>query len=275
MMSRLAEKFAAVKAENRAALVTYFMAGDPDLTSFETLLAGLPAAGADIIEVGMPFSDPMADGPAIQAAGLRAIAAGVKLPTVLAMVERFRAKDSTTPIILMGYFNPIYHYGVTRFLADALKAGVDGMIVVDLPPEEDHELGKPARAAGLDFIRLATPTADDARLGVIADNASGFIYYVSVAGITGAKTGDVAAIDSAVRRLRAVTDLPIAVGFGIKTPERAAAVAAVADGVVVGTALVEVVAGHIGMDGEVRAGLVATVLARVAEFAAAVRRHGA
>ena len=193
-MSRLTKKFAAVRGENRAALVTYFMAGDPDLTTFEVLLGGLPKAGADIIEVGIPFSDPMADGPAIQAAGLRAIAAGTKLRSVLAMVSRFRAQDSNTPIILMGYFNPIYHYGVTKFLADAKTAGVDGMIIVDLPPEEDHELGQPARAAGLDFIRLATPTADDARLAVIANNASGFIYYVSVAGITGAKTGDVTAI---------------------------------------------------------------------------------
>ncbi|MCX8501324.1 MAG: tryptophan synthase subunit alpha [Alphaproteobacteria bacterium] len=271
-MSRLADRFAKLRSENRAALVTYLMAGDPDLPLFETLLGGLPGAGADIIEVGIPFSDPMADGPAIQAAGLRAIAAGTKLRTILAMVARFRQNDPATPVILMGYFNPIYHYGVEKFLADAVASGVDGLIVVDLPPEEDSELGLPARAAGIDFIRLATPTADDSRLAVIADNASGFIYYVSVAGITGAKTGAVEAIGSAVARLRRVTDLPVAVGFGIKTPERAAEVAAVADGVVVGTALVETVAAHLDSLNHALPGLVKKTLARVQEFAAAVRR---
>ncbi|HEY4547663.1 MAG TPA: tryptophan synthase subunit alpha [Pedomonas sp.] len=238
---RITARFAALKAENRAGLVTFVTAGDPNPGAFAEILAALPEAGADIIEVGMPFTDPMADGPAIEAADLRALAAGMTLPKVIELVRGFRAKNDTTPIVLMGYFNPIYAYGVERFVKDAREAGVDGLIVVDVPPEEDVELGVPARAAGLHMIRLATPTTDEARLPAVVNGASGFIYYVSVAGITGGAAGDVQAVGAAVERIRTASGLPVAVGFGIRTPEQAAAMARQADGVVVGSAIVSLI----------------------------------
>lgn len=238
---RITARFAALKAENRAGLVTFVTAGDPNPGAFAEILAALPEAGADIIEVGMPFTDPMADGPAIEAADLRALAAGMTLPKVIELVRGFRAKNDATPIVLMGYFNPIYAYGVERFVKDAREAGVDGLIVVDVPPEEDVELGVPARAAGLHMIRLATPTTDEARLPAVVNGASGFIYYVSVAGITGGAAGDVQAVGAAVERIRTASGLPVAVGFGIRTPEQAAAMARQADGVVVGSAIVSLI----------------------------------
>lgn len=238
---RIAARFAALKAENRAGLVTFVTAGDPNPETFADILAALPDAGADVIELGMPFTDPMADGPAIEAADLRALAAGTTLPKVLELVRGFRTKNDATPIVLMGYFNPIYAYGVDRFVRDARAAGVDGLIVVDVPPEEDEELGVPARAAGLHMIRLATPTTDDARLPAVVNGASGFIYYVSVAGITGGAAGDVKAVGAAAERIRAASGLPVAVGFGIRTPEQAAAMAREVDGVVVGSAIVSLI----------------------------------
>lgn len=242
MADRIAARFDALKQERRAGLVTYVMAGDPDLdTSFE-ILKGLPAAGADIIELGMSFSDPMADGPAIQAAGLRALAAGNTLAKTIDMVRRFRLVDVTTPVILMGYYNPIHHYGVGTFITDALSAGIDGLIIVDLPPEEDDELCIPCHEAGLHFIRLATPTTDAKRLPAVLQHSSGFLYYVSVAGITGGASAQVSAIGEALSDIRAQTKLPIAVGFGIKTPGQAADMAQVADAVVVGSAIIDVVA---------------------------------
>jgi tryptophan synthase alpha chain len=239
---RIARRFAELKAAGRAGLVTFVTAGDPDNERGLAILKGLPAAGADIIELGMPFSDPMADGPAIQASSLRALKSGASLKKTLAQVGAWRAGDTTTPLVLMGYFNPIHSYGVDRFLKDAVAAGVDGLIVVDLPPEEDEWLCLPAMAAGVNFIRLATPTTDAARLPAVLANTSGFIYYVSIAGITGTAAPDLRAVDAAVRRLRRQTDLPVAVGFGIRRPEQAAAVARLADAAVVGSALVEAVA---------------------------------
>lgn len=241
-MDRIAKRFCALAAENRAALVTYMMAGDPDLETSAAVLNALPEAGADIIELGMPFSDPMADGPTIQAAGRGALAAGGSLSVTLDMAQTFRARDDETPIVMMGYYNPIYHMGVDAFLRRAVDAGVDGLIVVDLPPEEDEELCLPAREAGLDFIRLATPTTDDHRLPQVLRNTSGFVYYVSIAGITGTASPASADVWRAVARLKAATPLPVAVGFGVKTPEQAAEVARVADGVVVGSAIVNIVA---------------------------------
>ena len=235
-------RFADLKRQNRAGLVTFITAGDPDDRTSAALLAALPAAGADVIELGMPFTDPMADGPTIQAAALRALKAGHRLSKTLGLVRDFRAEDDHTPIVLMGYYNPIYVYGVDRFLADAKAAGVDGLIVVDLPPEEDRELCVPALEAGLNFIRLATPTTDDARLPAVLTNTSGFVYYVSVNGITGAAIPDYSRVASSVQRIKRHTDLPVAVGFGVKTPEGAAEVAAHADAVVVGTALIDVLA---------------------------------
>lgn len=240
--SRIADRFAACAAQGRPAFVTFVMAGDPDLETADEILAGLPAAGADVIELGMPFSDPMADGPAIQAAGRRALDAGQTLEKTIAMVARFRQSDKTTPIILMGYYNPIYRYGVERFLDDARTAGVDGLIVVDLPAEEDAELCLPALANDISFIRLTTPTTNDARLPVVLANTSGFVYYVSMTGITGAALTDRAAVGAAVRRIKAHTDLPVAVGFGIKTADDAAEMGRDADGVVVGTALINALA---------------------------------
>ncbi len=240
-LARIEARFAACAAENRAALVTFITAGDPDLATSEMILAGLPAAGADVIELGMPFSDPMAEGVPIQRASERALKAGMTLKKTLAMVERFRRVDSTTPIILMGYYNPIFAMGVDRFLEAALIAGVDGLIVVDVPPEADDELCLPAMKAGIAFVRLATPTTDAKRLPSVLKNASGFVYYVSITGVTGAATPDFDAVGAAVQRIKGSTRLPIAVGFGVKTAEHARAVARAADGVVVGSVLVEIV----------------------------------
>jgi len=268
---RIARRFAALASAERAGLVTYLTCGDPDGATFARLLAALPAAGADLIEVGMPFSDPMADGPAIQAAGLRALKAGMTLARTLGIIRDFRAREQATPIVLMGYYNPIYRYGVDRFLADARAAGVDGLIVVDLPPEHDDELCLPALAAGLDFVRLATPTTDDKRLPAVLAHTAGFIYYVSIAGITGTKSADADAVASAVARLRRHSPLPVAVGFGIRTPQQAAAVARVADAAVVGSALVERVAAHLDGAGKATPGLVAAVLDDVKALATGVR----
>ncbi len=241
-MSRIEKRFADLKAEGRAGLVTFITAGDPDHETSARIIAGLPAAGADVIELGMPFTDPMADGPSIQAANLRALGNGATLRKTLDLVRGFRKADNATPIVLMGYFNPISAYGVDAFLTDAKAAGVDGLIVVDLPPEEDDELCLPALKAGLNFIRLATPTTDDARLPAVLANTSGFLYYVSIAGITGAAAPDNNAVAAAVARIKRHTDLPVGVGFGIRDGKRAAEIARVADAAVVGSALVERVA---------------------------------
>ncbi len=270
-MSRIDRRFARLKAEGRAGLVTFITAGDPDHGTTASLLAGLPGAGADVIELGMPFTDPMADGPAIQASSLRALQAGARMTRTLDLVRGFRAADDDTPIILMGYYNPIHAYGVDRFLADARAAGVDGLIVVDLPPEEDEELCLPALAAGVSFIRLATPTTDDARLPAVLANTSGFVYYVSIAGITGTASAAQTDVSAAVARLKRHTDLPVAVGFGIKTPEQAAEVARVADAAVVGSAIVSRIASHLDVDGRAKPGLAEDVLAFVADLAAGVR----
>lgn len=241
-MSRLTHIYDRLKTENRAAFIPFVMGGDPDFVASLELVSALPAAGADIIEIGVPFTDPMADGPAIQLAGQRALDAGQTLAKTLELVRSFRQLDDQTPLVLMGYYNPFYRYGTERFVADAKAAGVDGLIIVDLPPEEDDELCLPARAAGLDFIRLATPTTDDERLPAVLKNSSGFVYYVSVAGVTGAGTGAAGVVSDAVTRLKLASGLPVAVGFGIKTEERAAEVARDADGVVVGSALVDTLA---------------------------------
>jgi tryptophan synthase alpha chain len=270
-VSRIERRFQALKAEGRAGLVTFLTAGDPDLATAEALLARLPAAGVDLIEWGMPFSDPMADGPAIQAAGLRALQAGTKLAQILAAVARFRTSDDATPIVLMGYYNPLFRYGVDRYCTDAVAAGVDGIIIVDLPPEESDELTPQARAAGLDFIRLTAPTSDDARLPRVLASASGFIYHVAIAGITGTRSAEPADVAQAVARLKRHTDLPVAVGFGIKTPEQAAAIARVADAAVVGSVLVETIARHLDIDGKAVPGLVDAVVAQVSTLAAGVR----
>ena len=270
-MSRIERRFAALREEGRAGLVTYLTAGDPDPDTSARLFGGLAAAGADLIEIGMPFSDPMADGPVIQEAGQRALKAGMTLRRTLALVRELRGADEATPIVLMGYYNPIYRYGAESFAQDAVAAGVDGVIVVDLPPEEDSELTAPARGAGLDFIRLATPTSDDRRLPLIVEHASGFIYYVAVAGITGTRSADAANIAASVTRLRRFTQLPIAVGFGIRTPEQAAEVARTADAAVVGTALVQRLALNLNPDNTAKPGLVAAVLADVRALAAGVR----
>jgi tryptophan synthase alpha chain len=239
MTTRIDRRFAALRAEGRAALVTFVMAGDPDAATSLAIVRALPKAGADVIEIGMPFSDPMADGPAIQAAGLRALRGGQTLRKTLALARAFRETDADTPIVLMGYYNPIYVYGVEAFLRDAGAAGVDGLIVVDLPPEEDEELCLPALKAGLNFIRLATPTTDDKRLPAVLANTSGFVYYVSITGVTGAAAADPAKTGAAVARIKRHTHLPVVVGFGVKDATNAAAIAGVADGVVVGSALVE------------------------------------
>jgi len=239
--TRIDRRFAKLKGEGRAALVTFIMAGDPDYEHSLEILKALPGAGADVIELGMPFTDPMADGPAIQAAGLRALKSGQNMKRTLALVREFRREDGATPIVLMGYYNPIYIYGIDKFLADAKGAGVDGLIVVDLPPEEDQELCLPARDAGLNFIRLATPTTDDQRLPTVLRNTSGFIYYVSITGITGAAAPDSGKAAQAVARIKRHTKLPVCVGFGVRTAEQARVIARDADGVVVGSALVEAV----------------------------------
>jgi tryptophan synthase alpha chain len=270
MTTRIDATFQALAAARRAALVTFVMAGDPDPATSLAILEALPRAGADIIEIGMPFTDPMADGPAIQAAGLRALQARQTLPKTLAMVAEFRVGDADTPIVLMGYYNPIYVYGVERFLADASDAGVDGLIVVDLPPEEDEELCLPTLRAGLNFIRLATPTTNDARLPAVLANTSGFVYYVSITGVTGAAAPDAATVGAAVARIKRHTDLPVAVGFGVRDAESAAALAAHADGVVVGSALVEALRRSL-VEGRAGPDTVAAVAELVEEIAAGVR----
>lgn len=254
-LSRIDAKFAALKAEGRGGLVTFVTAGDPNPEDSLALIKGLPGAGADIIEVGMPFSDPMADGPAIQASSQRAIKAGMTLAKTIDLIQTFREEDQDTPIIAMGYYNPIYSYGVEAFLKDAVEAGIDGLIIVDLPPEEDDELCVPAMAAGLAFIRLATPTTDEARLPKVLNRSSGFVYYVAIAGITGTRSAEESDIRAAVERLRPRTDLPVAVGFGIKTPEQARTVATIADAAVVGSALVQAVADAAADGKSVEAGL--------------------
>lgn len=270
MSSRIERRFAALRAEGRAGLVTFLVAGDPDMATFEELLAGLPAAGADLIEIGMPFSDPMADGPTIQAGNLRALSAGTRLRDILAAVRRFRERDGDTPVVLMGYYNPIWNYGRLAFLDDAGAAGVDGLIVVDLPPEEDEELCLPALERGLHFVRLATPTTDDRRLPRVLANTSGFLYYVSITGITGARAPVAQQVAEAMSRLRRHTDLPIAVGFGIREPEQAAAIARHADAVVVGSALVDTVARHLDAAGRPGPDLVRAVHGQVRALAAAL-----
>src|SRR6202171_4190192 len=250
MPTRIDRRFEDLARQNRAALVTFVMAGDPDLATCLAILKALPKAGADVIELGMPFTDPMADGPAIQAAGLRALNAGQTLRKTLAMVREFRKEDDATPIVLMGYYNPIYIYGVDRFLADAKSAGIDGLIVVDLPPEEDSELCLPTLKIGLNFIRLATPTTDDKRLPAVLNNTSGFVYYVSITGITGAAAPDAGKVTTAVARIKRHTKLPVAVGFGVKTAEHARAIASGADGVVVGSALIEAIPARLRSTGE-------------------------
>lgn len=271
MAGRIEKRFAACAAAGRPALGTFIMAGDPDLEASEKLLAALPGAGSDFIELGMPFSDPMADGPVIQLAGQRALKGGQTMRKTLAMVERFREADDDTPIVLMGYYNPIYQYGVDGFIADALAAGVDGLILVDLPPEEDAELCLPALKAGLNFIRLTTPTTDDRRLPAVLENTSGFVYYVSMTGITGAAIKSRAAVGDAIKRIKSHTALPVAVGFGIKTAEDAAVFGREADGVVVGTALCKAIGDSLS-DGRATATTVPALTALVADLAAGVRR---
>ncbi len=270
--TRIDRRMAALQREGRPALVTYFMGGDPDYETSLGIMKALPAAGADVIELGMPFSDPMADGPAIQAAGLRALRGGQTLRKTLAMAAAFRESDDDTPIVLMGYYNPIYVYGVERFLADAMAAGIDGLIVVDLPPEMDEELCLPALRAGVNFIRLATPTTDDRRLPKVLENTSGFVYYVSMTGITGSALPDTGKVASAVARIKAHTGLPVCVGFGVKTAEQARAIGASADGVVVGTAIVNAVANVIDGDGRLTADPAEAVATLVDGLARGVRR---
>jgi len=267
----ICQRFCALKKEGRAGLVTFITAGDPDPETSLALMKGLVAAGADIIELGMPFSDPMADGPAIQQSSLRALKAGMTLRKVLAQVRSFRADDKETPVVLMGYYNPIYSYGNQKFLADARTAGVDGLIVVDLPPEEDSELCLPAIEAGLNFIRLATPTTDDVRLPTVLGHTSGFIYYVSITGITGTATADAAQVEKAVARIRRHTELPVAVGFGISTPEQAGLISRIADAAVVGSALVRKIADSLDDAGKAKPALVSNVLDLTRRLAEGVR----
>ena len=271
MTTRIDKRFSELRSEGRAALVTFLMCGDPDLDTSLQLIRALPAAGADVIEIGMPFTDPMADGPSIQAAGLRALKAGGTMVRTLDVVRAFRRDNDTTPIVLMGYYNPIYVYGVDRFLRDAKAAGVDGLIVVDLPPEEDEELCIPALSAGLNFIRLATPTTDERRLPKVLTNTSGFVYYVSITGVTGAGTPDYSKVSQAVERIKAHTDLPVAVGFGVKNAQSAQAIAAHADGVVVGSALIDALKRSLDADDRATAGSVSAVTSLVSEIAGGVR----
>jgi len=270
-MSRLETRFAALREEGRGGLVTFITAGDPNADISAEILAGLPAAGADVIELGMPFTDPMADGPSIELASGRALAAGQNMAKTLSMVSDFRKSDGDTPIVLMGYYNPIHAYGRDRFAKDAAAAGVDGLILVDLPPEEEDEFRPQAVAAGIDIVRLIAPTSTDARIATLVENASGFVYYVSVRGITGTSSAAASDIASNVGRIRAQTDLPVAVGFGIRTPEQAAEVAAVADASVVGTAIVEKIANAVDADGNASPHLVSDTLSFVSDLAAAVR----
>ena len=275
MTTRIDTRFAALKKEGRAALVTFYMGGDPDPETSLKVIKALPKAGADLIEIGMAFTDPMADGPTIQAAGLRALSKGITLEKTLHLVSEFRKDDHETPIILMGYFNPIFIYGVEKFLADAKSSGVDGLIVVDCPPEEDDELCKPALKAGLNFIRLATPTTDEKRLSKVLQNTSGFVYYVSIAGITGAARPDPQKVAASVARIKSHTNLPVAVGFGVRTAADAAEIAKSADGVVVGSALVEAVRQSLHADGrptELTVGAVTSVVEEIAKGVRSVKK---
>jgi tryptophan synthase alpha chain len=271
MSTRIDRRFAELKEQDRAALVTFLTAGDPDPETSLAILRAIPAAGADVVELGMPFTDPMADGPAIQMSSQRALKAGQTLKKTLDMVCTFRQGDDATPLVLMGYYNPIYIYGVDRFLRDAKSAGVDGLIVVDLPPEEDAELCLPALKAGLNFIRLATPTTDDKRLPAVLANTSGFVYYVSITGITGTATPDPGKVAAAVARIKRHTSLPVAVGFGVRTAEQASMIASGADGVVVGSALVNALKGSLDGDDKATAKTVTIVINLVAELARGVR----
>ena len=271
MTARMDKRFADLAAEGRPALVTYFMGGDPDYASSLEIMKALPKAGADVIELGMPFSDPMADGPAIQVAGQRALKAGQTLAKTIQMARDFRREDDATPIVMMGYYNPIYIYGVERFLDDAVEAGIDGLIVVDLPPEMDDELCIPALARGINFIRLATPTTDEKRLPTVLKNTSGFVYYVSMNGITGSALPDPSLIGDAVGRIKAHTNLPVCVGFGVKTAEHARAIGASADGVVVGTTIVNQIASSLTADGKASAATVPGVETLVRSLASGVR----
>ncbi len=268
--TRIDKKFAGLKREGRAGLVAFITAGDPDYDTSLAILKSLPKAGADIVELGMPFSDPMADGPAIQASSQRALAAGQTMKQTLAMVSAFRASDDTTPIVLMGYYNPIYVYPVDRFVADAAKAGVDGLIVVDMPPEEDAELRPQASEGGLNFIRLATPTTDARRLPAVLAQTSGFVYYVSIAGITGTKAPDLAEVAAHVGRIKAKTSLPVAVGFGVKSEEQVRAIARIADAVVVGSALVNAIAESLDAEGRATNATKGQVLGLVSRLAGAL-----
>ena len=271
MTARMDQRFAALKSEGRPALVTYMMGGDPDFETSLAIMKAMPGAGADVIELGMAFSDPMADGPAIQLAAQRALKAGQTLAKTLELARKFRKADDQTPIVLMGYYNPIYIYGVEKFLDDALASGIDGLIIVDLPPEMDDELCIPALAKGVNFIRLATPTTDEKRLTTVLRNTSGFVYYVSMNGITGSALPDTSLIAGAVGRIKLHTDLPICVGFGVKTAEHAKAIGAAADGVVVGSAIVSLVAGSLGERDTAGPDTVALVTALIRELAAGVR----
>jgi tryptophan synthase alpha chain len=269
--TRIDRRFAALKAEGRAAFVAFVTAGDPDLETSLEIIKGLPGAGTDLIEIGMPFTDPMAEGPPIQASYLRALNGGQTMKKTLDIVSRFREGDNDTPIILMGYYNPVYHYGVEKFLTDAKTAGVDGLIIVDLPAEEDEELCLPAMEAGVNFIRLATPTTDEKRLPAVLKNTSGFVYYVSVKGITGAAAAEATGVAEAVARIKAETPLPVAVGFGIKTPQNAAAIASHADGAVVGSAIVDLIKDNLDPSGATTPELVPAVLEFVKSLADGVR----
>lgn len=271
MTARMDNRFAALKAEGRPALITYFMGGDPDFETSLNIMKALPAAGADVIELGMPFSDPMADGPAIQMAGQRALKGGQTLSKTLELARKFREGDNETPIVMMGYYNPIYVYGVEKFLDDTISAGIDGLIVVDLPPEMDDELCIPALAKGINFIRLATPTTDDKRLPAVLKNTSGFVYYVSMNGITGSTLPDPSLVSGAVSRIKGHTKLPVCVGFGVKTADHAKAIGAAADGVVVGSAIVAQIAGSLTKDGAASPDTVAAVSTLVRGLATGVR----
>lgn len=271
MTTRIDKKFEALKAEGRPALVTYFMGGDPDYDTSVRIMKALPGAGSDVIELGMPFSDPMADGPIIQLAGQRSLKAGQTLVKTLQMARDFRVDDDTTPIVMMGYYNPIYIYGVDRFLADAKAAGIDGLIIVDLPPEMDEELCIPAMKAGVNFIRLATPTTDDKRLPKVLSNTSGFVYYVSMTGITGSAISNTGPVAEAVARIKKHTDLPVCIGFGVKTAEQAKVFGQAADGVVVGSSIVDAVAKSLDGNGKPASDPAKAVAALVSELAAGVR----
>jgi tryptophan synthase alpha chain len=273
MTTRIDRRFAALKEEGRAALMTFVMGGDPDYETSLAIVKALPPAGADLIEIGMPFTDPMADGPAIQAAGLRALKSGQTMKRTLSLVREFRRGDDAMPLVLMGYYNPIYIYGVEQFLVDAKSAGVDGLIIVDLPPEEDTELCLPALKAGFNFIRLATPTTDDKRLPAVLANTSGFVYYVSITGITGSAAPDAGKVGEAVKRIKRHSALPVCVGFGVRTAEQVRAIAQGADGVVVGSALVDTVRKHLGADGKATTGTASAVADLVRALASGV--HGA